>query len=388
MTIATSTTPITTREQVRQRRERMAALLAERGLDALVVDSPAAVAYLSDVDIRPFARRSTAVVLREDGGIVFVASDADAISLDIAGYDGERELWTTASEKTSFLAKLSNAVRRSSGAVRVGVERAGLLPTGDFGLFGLSYPPGKVVPAGDLVADAMRIKDDEELERLRAAGVLAEIAYTATVDRMHPELRAYEIVRNVDRSVRGAGGAGWWSLDERGDTAETACFPQGAIVGLLDRRPETGVLDRSAPLPFQVHPLSQCYTGGAATTIVLQEPSAQVRARADRLARGVAAAVATAAPGVTGDAVHRAFIAASEGVGSLVGFSAGTGPGETLVVADADDELQSRMAITLRAFARGEPGAPGVVFQTTVLIVDEGAERLDAVVPLRLIELY
>lgn len=388
MTIVTNTTPVAAREQVCQRRERMAALLAERGLDALVVDSPAAVAYLSDVDIRSFARRSTAVVLREDGGIVFVTSDADAISLDIAGYDGERELWTTASEKTSFLATLSNAVRRSSDGVRVGLERSELVPTGSFGLFGLSYPPGTIAPADDLVADAMRIKDDEEIERLRAAGVLAEIAYTATVDRMHPELRAYEIVRNVDRSVRGAGGAGWWSLDERGDTAETVCFPAGAIVGLLDRRPETGVLDRSATMPFQVHPLSQCYTGGAATTIVLQEPSAQMRARADRLAGGIAAALETAAPGVTGDAVHRAFIDASAGTGSLVGFSVGTGPGETIVAADAVDELQSRMVITLRAFARGEAGSPGIAFQTTVLIVDEGAERLDAVVPLRLIELY
>lgn len=388
MTGTTSTATAGTREQARHRRERLAALLAGRGLDALIVDSPAAVAYLSDVDIRSFARRGTAIVLREDGGIVFVASDADAISLDAAGYDGERALWTQGSEKTAFAGTLSSAVRRSTGGVRVGVERPEIVPAGSFGLFGLSYPPGTIVPAGDVVADAMRIKDDDEIDRLRAAAVLAEIAYTATVDRMHAELRAYEIVRNVDRSVRGAGGAGWWSLSERGDTQETVHFPHDAVVGLLDRRPETGVLDRSATLPFQVHPLSQCYTGGAGTTIVLQEPSAQVRRRAERLSRGIQSALDAIAPGVPGDAVHRAFTTASEGEGTLVGFSVGTGPGETLVAADAGEELQQRMALTLRAFAPGDAGAPGVFFQSTVLVTDAGAERLDAVVPLRLIELY
>lgn len=388
MTTTTSTARAGAREQVRNRRERMAALLAARGVDAIIVDSPAAVAYLSDVDIRSFARRDTAVVLREDGGIVFVASEIDAISLDAAGYDGERALWTQTGEKTSFLGTLSSVVRRSSAGVCVGMERSALVPTGSFGLFGLAYPPGTIAPAGDLVAEAMRIKDDDEIDRLRSASVLAEIAYTATVDRMHAELRAYEIVRNVDRSVRGAGGTGWWSLDERGDVQETVCFPHGAVVGLLDRRPETGSLDRDTTLPFQVHPLSQCYAGGAATTLVLQEPSPAVRRRAERLAHGIQAALDAISPGVRGDAVHRAFATASEGEGTLIGFSSGTGPGETLVAADAGDELESRMVLTLRAFTAGEIGKPGIVFQTAVLVTDEGAERLDAVVPLRLIELY
>lgn len=388
MTTTTSTPPTSAREQVRQRRERMAALLAARGLDAVIVDSPAAIAYLSDIDIRAFARQSTAVVLCEDGGIVFVASDVDAISLDTAGYDGERELWSHTSEKSSFLATLSRTVRLSSGGVRVGVERIGLLPSGTFDFFGASYPPGTIVPAGDVVAEAMRIKDDDEIDRLRAAGILAEIAYTATVDRMNPELRAYEIVRNVDRSLRSAGGAGWWSLDERNDTQETVCFPHGAIVGLLDRRPETGELDRAAALPFQVHPLSRCYTGGAGTTLVLQKPAEQLRAQADLLSQGIRAALDALSPGVTGQTVHRAFAAASEGVGAIVGFSIGTGPGETLVSRDADAVLTPRMALTLRAFAPGQAHAPGVFFQSTALITDDGMERLDTVVPLRLIELY
>lgn len=386
MTTTTNAPLITAREQVRHRRERIAALLARRGLDALIVDSPSAVAYLSDVDIRPFARRSTAVVLREDGGTVFVASDADAMSLDAAGYEGDRALWSHASEEMSFLSTLANAVRRSGA--RVGVERAGLLASDDSGLFGLSYAPGTIVPAADFVAEAMRIKDDDEIDRLRTAGVLAEIAYTATVDRMNPELRAYEIVRNVDRSVRAAGGGGWWSLDERSDTQETVCFPHGSVVGLLDRRPETGELDRGATLPFQVHPLSQCYMGGAGTTLVLQKPAEHVRDRADRLSRGIGAAIEAMSPGAAGQAVHRAFTAAAEGAGTLVGFSTGTGPGETLVSADADVQLQPRMVLTLRAFAPGAATAPGVFFQSTILITEQGAERLDAVVPLRLIELY
>ena len=55
-------------------------------------------------------------------------------------------------------------------------------------------------------APAFLARDDGEIALLRDAANLADVAYTAAVDRIHPELRAYEIVRNVDRSVRGAGG--------------------------------------------------------------------------------------------------------------------------------------------------------------------------------------
>jgi Xaa-Pro aminopeptidase len=251
-----------------------------------------------------------------------------------------------------------------------------------------------VSSAEPLLAEAMRLKDDDEIALLREAANLADVAYTATVDRLHPELRAYEIVRNVDRSVRGAGGGGWWSPAESElDLTGMPAFPRGAVVGLLDRRPETGVLDAGAPLPFHLHPLARCYTGASGTTVVFRPPGPALRSAAGRLAEALDAAIGAVSPGARGDEVHRAFSRVAGGSGeseglSLLGYAVGTGPGPVVVSERAGGDLEPRMAFCLRATARTGPARPAVVYQTTVLVTETGAERLDVVVPLRLVELH
>lgn len=379
----------------RRRRERVAALLDEHDVDLLVVTTPSAIAYLTDVDTRGFSTGSKAVVLSDEGRFTLVVSEVDRALVEQAGYTDDVAYWRPQPGSFADRDAIASVIRRWPSVVRIAADDPRVLTAGgSSSLFEAKHPPAAVVSATPYLAEAMRLKDDDEVARLREAANLADIAYTATVDRLHPELRAYEIVRNVDRSLRAAGGGGWWSPGEDGrDLTGMTEFPHGAIVGLLDRQPETGVLDRDVPMPFQLHPLARAYTGASGTTVVFRSPDADLRGRAERLSAGLQRALATLAPGVRGDEVHRAFVEEFQGVAenghaAFVGYSVGTGAGEVLVTPGGAEVLEPRMALCLRASVRGEAGRPGVVFQTTAIITDQGAERLDVVVPLRLIELH
>lgn len=355
------------------RQRRTAALVAERGLDSLLVSSPASIGYLAGVNTRSFIGAPIAR-LSADGSLLILVAEADRPSLAAAGYDGDVETWPGQPGERSAAQALTTLWHDSGHAA---AEGRVLRP----------FAGDKVELSGrEIIAEATRTKDDDEIELLRSAANLADIAYTATVDRLHPELRAYEIVRNVDRSVRAAGGGGWWSPAESDDELEsTAAFPSTGIVRLLDRVPETGVLDREAPLSFDLLPLYEAYAGASGTTVVFRSPDPATRESASRLAGALHEVLAALAPGASGGAVHERFRAEAGRAGAtLVGFSSGTGPGEVLIAGGSTATVTDRSVITLRASAPGT----GVFFQTTVLVTGHGAERLDVVVPLRLIELH
>ncbi|GAB3402452.1 Xaa-Pro peptidase family protein [Schumannella luteola] len=351
------------------RRARVAAELDHAGRGAVVAESPAAIAFLTEVDVRGFSGRGPVAVARRDGSVALVASLADRPLIEGAGYDGEVRYWTLG--RTAERTRLREIVAAAA--------------------------PDAVTPGAptdtELLDAAMRTRDADEIVRLREAANLADIGYTAIVDRMTRDLRSLEIVRNVDRSLRSAGGGGWWSPLERAEGASVMThYPVQSIAVLLGRGVEPGVLDVASTLPFALYPLSRGYAGAAGTTIVLSAPSAELRSQAEALGAGVQAALAALAPGVTGGQVHAAFAAALGGtvpladVDPLLGYSIGTGMGGVLIDAHSRDELQPDEAISIRAALPGVGGS-GIAFQTTALITESGAEVLNRV-PMRLIELY
>lgn len=359
------------------RRSRTAAIAKEQGLDGLLTTSPAGVAYLTGIDPRPLTT-APAAHLSADGSVTLHASAADREAITAAGATGDISYW----EHTPGVPNSTRALHELWN--RVGAAGAEGRPLA-------SIAPSQSMTAGERVLmEATRNKDEDEIAKLRKAADLADIAYTATVDRVHPELRAYEIARNVERSLRAAGGGGSWSLSESAhDLASTVAYPQSGIVGLLDRHPENGVLDPSVPLPFHLLPLFDSYTGAAGTTAVFSRPDRTTREVASRLSGGLHAVLDALSSGVSGGSLHETFTAELAGLdATLVGFNVGTGPGEVVVSPGSTAVTADHSALTLRAVARGTGSTPGIVFQTTTLVTASGAERLDVVVPLRLIELY
>src|SRR5699024_9187507 len=131
--------------------------------------------------------------------------------------------------------------------------------------------------------------------------------------------------------------------------------------------------------------------GASGTTRVLRAPEDAIRDKAKRLSGGLHAALEKLRPGTRARDVDDAFVrkARVDGARSgFTGFPEGTGAGEMLISEHSDAELAPGMAVALRALAPGMARTPGIFFQTTALLGETSAERLDTVVPLRLIELY
>lgn len=379
---------------VERRRERVLAEMGRSETDFLVADSPAAVAYLTDVDIRPFSGAGAAVVLSGDGTVTLLVADTDSGFVDDSGFRGRVKTWRSgpgSRAERERLVRDESCTPNSGSLCRGAVE---MRSAGSYRHVLSDTRPQSLLTDADRILDAAsRVRDDDELRRLRQAANLADIGYTAVVDRMHPELRVLEIVRNVDRSIRSAGGGGWWSPteDEATVTADSL-YPHSSIAVVLGRRRESGVLDRNEPLPFALYPLSEGYAGAAGTTIVLSEPDAELRSRASLLTDALAAVIEAARPGATGGDVQSAFRSAVAGrvpedvTAQSVGYGLGTGVSRPFLAAGSRDVLRPDSVVSVRASLPGDRSGP-VTYQTTVVITPEGNDVLN-IVPLRLIELY
>ncbi|HKU35452.1 MAG TPA: M24 family metallopeptidase [Paenarthrobacter sp.] len=377
---------------VQQRAERLAHHLQDAHVDVLIAGSPAAIAYAAGLNIRPFTAPGTLLLLEAGGSVRLLASEADRTAVEHSGYQGNADYWPVGDVSGSGRqAVLTMYLAHVGAGSRVALEGDATQVHGP--ALAAILADAEVTDAAPILDAAARIKDDDELRRLREAANLVDIAYTAVVDRMTPELRAYEIVRNVDRSLRSAGGGDAWSpLEHAAGITRASHFPKNSLVTLLDRIPETGVLHRGEPLPFALYPLSHLYTGAAGTTIVFEPPSASLKNAADALSAATEAAIAAVAPGVRADEVYAAY---KRGLGGaiapghldpVIGYSVGTGVGRPLLAAGSGDVLEPGMALSIRTAAAREHG-PGIAFQSTVLVTGSGHERLN-IVPQRLIHLY
>ncbi|WFR68244.1 M24 family metallopeptidase [Curtobacterium flaccumfaciens] len=357
------------------------------GADAVVVEGPGAIAFLTDLDVRSFSDRSVLATVTADGAAEVVVSAADRWRVDGLPVQDTVTVWAVGADASDARrdARAAAVARATAGHARVA------FPVGSAHAHGAD----DVADSEQLVAEAATVLDADAIRRVRAAVDLADIGYTAIVDRMHPELRVLEIVRNVDRSLRAAGGGGWWSPTE--NPATTSMLPYSshdAIAVLLDRRVDDGVLDRTALLPFVLHPLSELHTGAAGTTITFCPPDAATRSASERLGDAIRAAVDAVRPGAVGSEVHAAF---SRVIGAdvadvdrdqVVGHTLGTGPIGPVLAAGSDHVVQPGSAFTIRGHLHpADPTRQGIAFQTSVLVGDDGPEVLDRV-PMRLIELY
>lgn len=374
MTTTMTLTPV--QRRVQRVAERMEAARA----DVLLATSPSAIAYLADLNIRSFTAPGTVLILGPGGNTTLLASEADQPKIAASGYQGLTDFWPLgedAEERRASVLRRHLAGLPSSS--RIAAERG-------------AQAEGSIA-AEPLLDAAMRIKDDDEIRRLRGAADLADIGYTAVVDRMTPELRVYEIVRNVDRSLRRAGGGEFWSpLEHAAGVTRAGYYPARSIATLLGRHEETGVLDPSQPLPFALYPLSENYTGTAGTTIVFETPGPLLRSLADALSDATETALAAIRPGVRADevfAIHRRALQGTvspDRLDPVIGYSVGTGLARPLLSATSEEVLEPGMALSVRTAIAREQG-PGIAFQTTVLVTETGNERLN-IVPLRLIELH
>jgi Xaa-Pro aminopeptidase len=356
-----------------RRRENVAHLIAEEGLDALLVTSVHNVTYLTG-----FTGDSSAVVMTRDR--VLLISDPRYVG-QIA--DECPELPTHIRKPTRKLHEAIGDVINGLGVRTVGCESANLTLAEAEALRGVA-PTIDWKPASDRVERFRMVKDEVELAEIRAAVRIAERAFAALRALMRPEDTEKELADALEGYVRRGGGA-------------TCAFAPIVAVGPRAALPhcpptekrvrEDGLLlvDWGAAVPSG-------YRSDLTRVIDTHRTSASGTDPRPRLTEihGIVLAAQQAAmkavrPGVTAAQVDRAAREVIERAGYGEQFGHGLGHGIGLQIHEApflrstsEVVIQAGMVFTLEPGVY-LPGWGGVRIEDDVLVTADGCQVLTSV---------
>ena len=192
-------TPNTARAQ--RRRERAMAMLADRGIAALVVGPGSDLTYLAGYRIGT-SERLTALVLTADGHAVLVVPALEAPRARVAAPDLALREWQETDDPYALVAAAAQAGGPSpaTGDIAIGDQlwAAFLLRLQD-------VLPGRFRPASEVTRELRMRKDPDELAALREVGASADRAYARVRDLQFEGRREAEVAQDIARLLREEG---------------------------------------------------------------------------------------------------------------------------------------------------------------------------------------
>ncbi|MCP3920016.1 MAG: aminopeptidase P family protein [bacterium] len=209
--------PISAAERA-ARRARLGTLLAERCLDALLVEPGGTLRYLADVDWH-HSERLFGLVVFADGTHLWIAPAFEKTRAELftAACPGELLLWD---EHTYAFAPLAS-VLRARGAERIAMDP----DVRTRFAFGLAAALGSDAVSGAGVVAALRgTKDEHELALLARANELTQHAIRTVARSIEPGVTAAEVAMRIDHAHRRLGFTNPWNLSLVGPSA---AFPHG-----------------------------------------------------------------------------------------------------------------------------------------------------------------
>lgn len=300
--------PITPAEK-RPRLARLAGILREQQIDALLIEPGATLQYLCDVSWGR-SERLFALVVLADGGSFWIApafevpkverriAAAEAPSGAIVGWD----------EHEYAFAPLAAALR-ARGVERLAIEpeARAFVAAGAAAAFG----PERVVAGLPLVRALRGTKDARELELMRGASELTQRAIRAVAERLRPGLDDHALGRWIVHAQQALGLRGTWVLPLIG---ASAAYPHGEAEGRV-LEPGVGILvDTGGALHGYQSDTTRSWSFGPPRDVEFERAWYAVR-EAQR------AAFARMAPGVPCREIDRAARAAIEAAGYPGGYA-------------------------------------------------------------------
>jgi Xaa-Pro aminopeptidase len=342
------------------RADRVAALLAERSLDAYLIAAIPNVRYVSGFG----GSSALAIVGPELRRFVTDFRYVERAAGEVAGFDverGEREL----------LAALSSGW--PDGPLRLGFEDDHLSVRRHARLREALPERVELVAAGGVVEAVRAVKEPGEIAAIRAAAQLADAAYRA--------LGEAGLVGRTEREV-----ARWLQLELRRLGAETEAF--APIVASAERGAQPHAEPRDVPIPrdtlvtLDVGARLGGYCSDCTRTWATGELPGDLREAYDVCLAAQRAALDALRPGMTGreaDAVARDRIAAA-GLGECFGHSLGHGVGievheDPRLSAGNERPLEAGNVVTVEPGIY-LPGRGGVRIEDLVALTDASADVL------------
>jgi ectoine hydrolase len=309
---------------------RVRAVLADRGLGALVVSDPANLFYLTGYDAWSFYTPQCLLV-PADGEVQLFARAMDAAGASytcnlradqIHGYP-EDLVHRPDLHPYDWIAGMCRDLIPAGADVAVEGDAHYFTARGYLALSN-GLPGHRLVDSAELVNWVRLVKSPHELRQLRIAGSIAEQAMRIALEQLQPGRRQCDLVAEI-LAAQATG-----TSEHGGDyPAIVPMLPTGDAAGT----PHLTWTDRpfrdGEATTIELAGVFGRYHAPLARTVMLGDPPQRLRETSKIVADGMQAVLSTIRPQTTGRAVHAAFndVIAAHGLvkDSRIGYSIGVG---------------------------------------------------------------
>lgn len=346
------------------RRVAVAALVADAGLDALLVTRLVNVRYLTGL-----ASTNAAVLVVADGAAL-LATDFRYAQ---AAREQVDDLEVVEGRDCAGLLLARACALAPGGGVRVGFEADEMTVAAHEALVG-AEPAAHLAAAVGIVEQRRAVKDPAEVAAVQRACAVGDAAFAAVLPHLRPGLTERAIARRLEDSMRDHG------ADDLAFASIVAGGPHGAVPHHV---PSAREVQAGEFLTMDFGAQVDGYHSDMTRTVVVGHPVAAWQEDLYTLVRAAQRAGRQAlAPGaVLGDvdAAARSVIQAA-GFGASFGHGLGHGVGLEIheppfFSADADGILPAGSTVTVEPGVY-LPGHGGVRIEDTLLVTDEGPRLL------------
>lgn len=329
--------------------------LAANGLDAMFVTQPQNTRYLSG--------------FTGGEGVVLVVTPQEAIAVTgfIYREQIQREVpdWELVEVKDKLVSAFPELTARL-GVKRIGFESTHLT-VDQHREWAEALPDCELVPVKEMIEDQRGVKEEEEIDAIAKAVVLADSAFAHIVKFIRPGMTEKEVGWELERYMR-TRGAEKVSFDIIVGSGPNGAMPHATLSERVIRAGEPIVMDLGAVVDG--------YCSDLTRTIVIGEPDDTFRAVYDTVLRAQVHAEAKIMPGMTGqeaDAISREIITEA-GHGGAFGHSLGHGIGLAVHEKPRVSRVEGENVLK-----------PGMVFtvEPGIYLPDWGGVRIEDIVVLR-----
>ncbi len=317
--------------EYRQRVARTQAKMAERGIELLLVASPANQFYLTGYDGWSFYTPQMVVLTLDEEDPIWVGRAMDAVGAKFTAYlSPERVIpypdeYVASSERHPMDFLVAIIKERGWQKRRIGVEMDDYYYTARWhAILTEGLPDATFVDAFLLVNWVRMVKSDQEIEFMMQAGKIAAVAMQATIDAARPGVRQCDAIAELYRVTTGG-------TPEFGGTF--TCKPPNAMVGEYCSAPHLSWTE--APLKegemFYIE-LGGCrhrYHAPLSRCCYLGQPSRALSDLAKVIAEGLEAVLDAVKPGALCEDLEAAWrrVIARHGIekDSRIGYPVGIG---------------------------------------------------------------
>jgi Xaa-Pro aminopeptidase len=344
---------------------RLQTQLATHRLDALLIAHAPNVRYLCG-----FTGSSGAVIISKNKGVFF--TDGRYKEQARVEVQGSRVVvarksplaaageWLTANAKKLGLKTLGIESERLTVAERSRLAKA--LPSGV-----------RLREAPPLVERARMIKDEEEIERLRAAELLGASLFEVVLKAARPGVKETEVAAELEYAARRAGADGM-SFETIIASGPRSALPHG--------RASEAAIPASGFVVCDFGVILAGYCSDMTRTLHVGQPNREMRRIYGAVRDAQQAALETVRAGVSAAEVDRSArkVLQKKGLGGRFTHSTGHGVGLEIheaprLAAGQKDVLQPGMVITIEPGAY-IPGVGGVRIEDMVVVTEQGCEIL------------